>query len=196
MTTGDRAMLVCAGLLAAFLAGYYSRTPQTEIVQERAQEEARATEHLEASTSVVAHVEAAKAEATQVQAQEERVRIVWRVREEKPDGSRHEQVLELDAASAQLLAQAQASQTTAAQVQAQEVRAEARAAEAFRATERLVKIEAPQPDWRIGGLVGFDLRGPGFTYGVEVQRRILGPIYLGAGALSSGSVFASTGVEW
>jgi hypothetical protein len=53
-------------------------------------------------------------------------------------------------------------------------------------------VEAPKPNWRVGGLVGYDL-GHGLSleptnvlYGGVVERRIFGPVSAGAWGVSSG----------
>jgi uncharacterized membrane-anchored protein YhcB (DUF1043 family) len=68
-----------------------------------------------------------------------------------------------------------------------------------------VKISPALPQWRVGALVGVNmpgwgspvapLRGP-FSYGGEVQRRILGPIWIGIWAVSSGQGGAAVELEF
>ena len=80
-----------------------------------------------------------------------------------------------------------------------------------RVVEREVRVEvkANQPDWRVSALVGANaplypglLSGDQFdplkhiTYGVHVERRILGPFSLGRFGLTTGQVGVSAGLEF
>lgn len=69
-------------------------------------------------------------------------------------------------------------------------------AETATETERHAKEETrvSEPDWRVGGMVG--LSGVGTVYGGSIERRILGPVWLGAWGLSSGAFGVSVGVEF
>lgn len=49
-----------------------------------------------------------------------------------------------------------------------------------------------RPDWHVSALVGL----PGPVYGAHVQRRILGPVSVGAWALTSKAAGVSLGVEF
>lgn len=64
------------------------------------------------------------------------------------------------------------------------------------------KTETKLPDWQISALVGADLskalNGSGTlapTFGIHVQRRVLGPVTLGVFGLSSGVVGLSAGLQ-
>lgn len=48
-------------------------------------------------------------------------------------------------------------------------------------------VERRRPDWRIGPMVGFDVRSRSISYGATVERRILGPVSVGAWGLSNGT---------
>lgn len=68
----------------------------------------------------------------------------------------------------------------------------------FLQDERHTKtVERSAPDWRVGGLVGVTLQ-PALrpVYGLHVERRILGPVSLGAWGLSSGVIGASLSAEF
>lgn len=78
-----------------------------------------------------------------------------------------------------------------------------------REVEKTVDISKPMPDWRIGPMLGvgidgiasaastgtFDVR-QSIVGGVEVERRILGPISIGAWGLTSGQVGLSASLEF
>jgi hypothetical protein len=63
-------------------------------------------------------------------------------------------------------------------------------------TEKVSVDRYWSPDWSVRGLAGVDLRSKAFTYGAAVERRVVGPVWLGAWALSSGVVGASVGVTF
>lgn len=65
--------------------------------------------------------------------------------------------------------------------------------------------EAPKPQWKVSPLVGVNIRdlslGQGLTtgplaFGVKVDRRIVGPVFLGAWGISSGQAGLSVGMEF
>lgn len=66
--------------------------------------------------------------------------------------------------------------------------------------EKLVVKEKPLPDWRISPMLGLQLGGglsaSQLVYGVELQRRVAGPISAGAWGLSSGIVGINVGLEF
>lgn len=67
-----------------------------------------------------------------------------------------------------------------------------------REVEKLVVTEKSLPDWRVTPMVGVNISN-GFgqlVYGGEVQRRILGPVSVGAWGLSSGLVGVSASWEF
>ena len=72
----------------------------------------------------------------------------------------------------------------------------AMAAEAARlndvATSKVV--EASAPDWMIGGVIG--LNKDGLAYGAHAQRRILGPVFLGAWGTTRKEAGLSVAVEF
>jgi hypothetical protein len=65
--------------------------------------------------------------------------------------------------------------------------------------DRSVTVERSRPDWRVGALVGVDpfhqLSGS-LLYGGHVERRVLGPVWLGAWGLSSRAVGLSLSFEF
>lgn len=48
--------------------------------------------------------------------------------------------------------------------------------------EKQKVVENTKPDWSLSANVGFDLHGFTQTYGAEVGRRVLGPVWLTVGA--------------
>lgn len=79
--------------------------------------------------------------------------------------------------------------------EAAEVRVEVQRVEVVREVERRVEVRLPLPSWRVSGLVG-GRWGTGIEYGAHVERRLLGPIYVGAWGLSSGAVGVGLGVAF
>lgn len=73
----------------------------------------------------------------------------------------------------------------------------------YRDRELLRVVESPKPQWRVGVLAGVDilhlgrpqLFGP-VALGAHVERRIAGPVWLGAFGLSSGAAGVSVSVEF
>ncbi len=58
-----------------------------------------------------------------------------------------------------------------------------------KATDSTKVVRAPLPDWRVGALVGAQLRLPpeGPIFGAIVERRIAGPLSVGAWGLQTGA---------
>jgi hypothetical protein len=57
-------------------------------------------------------------------------------------------------------------------------------------------VERHRPDWRLGPMAGVDVRTGAFSFGGQVERRILGPFSAGAWGLSNGIVGLSLTVEF
>lgn len=62
--------------------------------------------------------------------------------------------------------------------------------------EKSVLQRYAQPDWRVSGLVGWDFGRTQLVYGGAVERRIIGPVWLGVWGLSSGAAGGSVGVTF
>lgn len=65
--------------------------------------------------------------------------------------------------------------------------------------ERTVERLVPQPNWRVGLSVGTPVLAPQTIIGVEVDRRVVGPLHLGVRAYSDGVVGGAvklTGQDW
>lgn len=58
------------------------------------------------------------------------------------------------------------------------------------------EVERVRPQWRIGALGGVDFRTRNLIYGAHIERRILGPLSLGAWGLSSGAGGLSLSLEF
>lgn len=69
-------------------------------------------------------------------------------------------------------------------------------------SDRNQTVSSYRPEWHVGVLAGFEplhmspqLAGP-FALGAQVERRVLGPIWLGAWGMSSGMAGVSVSVEF
>lgn len=75
-----------------------------------------------------------------------------------------------------------------------------RIVEVDRVVEKEKIVETKRPDWRVGVLAGPNLtdfkEGLKIVGGVEIQRRLFGPIYVGGFGMSNGVVGLSAGVEF
>lgn len=120
---------------------------------------------------------------------EERVRVVYRDRIVRPDGTREEREVERDES-------ASSSATVAAKVREVE-------RVVYRDREVVKVVESARPLWRVSLLAGVDLPrlhhpqllGP-IAFGAQVERRLIGPAFVGAYALSSGQGGVTVGVEF
>lgn len=162
------ALLFVAGLAIAFAAGRFSARQPDETIAIAEVQEVQETKEVEETTF----------EERTEERQEERIRIVYRDRWRTPDGAERETELELDAETAQAI-------LDEARV---ETRVEERVVEVVREVEVFREIRTPLPDWRVGGLVGLELDAGAPVYGLQLERRILGPIHVGAWAMTSGAV--------
>jgi len=162
------ALAILALLLVAFAAGRFTAPRPEEHLALVEREESSTTEE------VADQLE----ERVEVEHQEERVRIVYRDRWRTPDGAERETELELDTETARAILDETRVET----------RVEERAVEVVREVEVFREIRTPLPDWRVGGLVGLELDAGAPVYGLQLERRLLGPIHVGAWGLSSGAV--------
>lgn len=110
-------------------------------------------------------------------------RVTHRVETTHPDGTK---VVELDTGtSVQALVNVQSLAAVNIQEQG--------ATTATRETT-LVQTPAPAPRFRLGALAGLSGKGP--EYGAEASLRVLGPLWLGAWAITSPAAGVSLSVEW
>lgn len=165
-------------LVLAFVTGRYTARPVEVLEEERVTEEITASSTAESTSSTEARQELATVEERVVGRRE----IVYR---DGPVASVTEEV-EASSSAAQAITEARQEE---AKLEIVEVFVD-------REVERRVDVKAPRPDWRVGGLVGIDLGGLSPTYGAQLERRIIGPVYVGAWGLSSGQGGISVGVEW
>lgn len=177
MTTRRWLAVVIVVGAVGYASGRWSARAPDETRHEAATETIAATETQEVT----------RTEKTHVEAQETQERVIVRERVVYREGPVQVVEREVEAASSTAAAVATA--------QAREARVEVREVEVVREAERRVEVRTPLPDWRIGGLVGLDLRtGP--TYGAEVQRRLWGPVYVEAWGITSGAVGVGLGLEF
>lgn len=168
-----RKLLVAAAYVAAFLAGYASATgpsPAPVVVEQQ-----RVDEEIEQ------HVETSQ----DVRTDEREVVVVYRDRVVEPSGQVREQSIETRTRD----------RATVEQVVEQATRAE------VREVERIVEVRPDPPDWRVTGLVGLQPRllppSPGpVVFGAQVERRVTGPVWIGAWGLSNGTVGVGVSVEF
>lgn len=166
-------------IAVAFLGGRLtSPTPPAEVV-ERVEYRDRVV-----TQEVVREVRAA-AEVRYM----DRVQRVEVVREVRPDGSSSERSVTTTGESVREAITSQAA-TEAAKSEVREVE-----------VERQIRVEV-RHDWRVSALAGADLRTvsmtapPAWVLGGLVERRIVGPISLGAWGLSSGAAGLSLSLEF
>ena len=168
MTTRTAILASCACLLVGIAIGRHNARAPDTIVDERAEETRHETATVEEAAAVEATTATTQAAAAHVDETRQRVHVVYRERETRPDGSTHERELELDAETARLTAELQASREEVARLEAAAARAEARETVATRVEERRVEIHDPLPSWIAGPMVGVDvdvehLRGAGMA---------------------------------
>ena len=53
-----------------------------------------------------------------------------------------------------------------------------------------------KPDWKVSGLSGLDLSNKSQFYGVQVDRRIIGPVFVGVTATTNKTIGLSVGMEF
>lgn len=192
-----RTLLIGAACLVVGLAlGRYSAAPAEETHHETASEEIAVETSETTEAQEVAHHEAATMATERTEATAERVRVVWRERIVQADGATEEREMELDAEVARLVHEAEAARREVARLEAQLAHQTTETVEVVREVEVVRQVRAPLPDWRLSGMVGLDIPGAHAVYGASVERRILGPIHVGAWGLSSGSFGVAAGVVW
>lgn len=62
--------------------------------------------------------------------------------------------------------------------------------------ERLVSIEAAKPSWNVSALAGYSVNESKLIYGLVVQKRIAGPIYVGGWGTTEKTIGLSVGYEF
>ena len=179
MTPRRRLILTGAACLAAGLAaGHYLVPPRTEIVQQRAEERVVYASSWDDREQWVMQREAATETHSVSVTERGPVVTTW------PDGRREERGPE----RVTVATGTTATETTAAGGERESRGAEVQTVE--RVVEREVRVES-QPDWLLGAQVGAG--SVGVVYGAQVSRRVLGPIWLQAGALAGGGEWVATG---
>ena len=180
--------IALAGLVALAVGiaiGRWSAPTQTVTVDERAEETVTAVATTTSSATETAVVTAA----AETDRQEERV--IYRDRWYRIDGS-----LERESEVESSQAIERRTEQSAGHVHREEQEARVEIVEVMRIEERRVEVTTPAPDWRASALVGLEVRGGELVYGAQLERRILGPISVGAWGLSSGAAGVSAGFAW
>lgn len=158
-----------AALVCSFVLGYLAAPKAAARVEERVVEVEKVVE---------------KRVEVKVAAEAKRV-VVYRERVVQPDGTRVEREIE------------RADTVTKVEVKMN--------TETKRDTKRDVeRVEVARPDWRVGVLAGVDARqvslvplSPGpLVFGGIVERRLVGPVSVGAWGLSSATFGVSVSVEF
>lgn len=188
--TRRRITIIAVAALAlglAFAAGRWTARPPTVHVEEQGRQETSET-----TTETREVVEAASSSTTTDRAEAE-VRVVYRDRWYREDGSlEHEREVEAEASAAELREEAQADVRREEQGARVEVRTE------VVEVERLVHVEAEAPRWLVGAVGGIGSDGEA-RYGAQVHYRLLGPVHVSAGALLGGGEavgIVGVGVAW
>lgn len=189
-------LLILAAIVGAYALGRHSVRAPEETHQEHVQEEiAVQASETTGATEIAEH--AATEEATErIEAATERIRVVYRDRWRSPEGEERETELELDAETARLLHEAEARREEVASLRAQLAAQRSSQALLQASLDLRRELRPSLPDWRVGGLVGIDLGERAPTFGLQVERRILGPVFLGIGGLSSGQVWGGVSGEF
>lgn len=175
---------ILALMVAAFAFGRWSARVPEERVELAEAEAATTSEDLEEIMSLEVERVAAHERA------EERVRIVYRDRWRTPDGAERETEVEIDADTAREIVEV-------AQKDTFNEEARQKLEEDFVRQLRLAQeIKNPRLDWRVAGMLGYDIGAGAMVFGLSVERRILGPVHVGAWGLSDGAVGIVAGVAW
>ena len=186
-------VVVVVGATGIAVGRYTARSPDVALHEAASETIAEQTTQ-EAAATVEATTAATEATAATVTQASERV-VVRRVVEYR-DGPVARETDEVEAESSRLAMELQASRKEASTLRAELAEARASVRTEAREVERRVEVHSPLPDWRVGGLVGLSLRGgPEPAFGAEVQRRILGPVYLQAWGLNTGAAGVGVGLE-
>lgn len=185
-------VVVGAGCYAA--GSYRARTPDVAL-HEAAMETIAVAETQDTAATVEATTATQEAQAATVTQATERV-VVRRVVEYR-DGPVAREVDEVEAEFSRLAVELQASRDESSRLRLELAEARASVRTEAREVERRVEVHSPLPDWRVGGLVGLSLRGgPEPAFGLELQRRILGPVYVQAWGLNTGAAGVGVGLEF
>lgn len=170
----SRTLLIGAAcLVVGFALGRQHRAPVDEQTHETYTEE----------VTLSSETEEAATEESVTDTEVERTRIVFVDRWRTPEGAEREQRVELDTETLRELTETVRVETRIETVEVEVVREIE--------VERLVRT--PAPDWRLQALVGLSDKP---TYGLGVERRIVGPIHLGLAATTHPTVFLTASVSF
>lgn len=159
----------CACSLAVGLYAGRSQTPDTV-----------ETSHEQVAVTIQQHSK------TRYVREEQATRIVYRERVTKPDGTITERESERTDTHVKENGGTDSSETQTAK----------------RETETYKQVTASEPQWRIGALIGAQLQSPllpiagPLVVGVNVERRIAGPFWLGVWGISGGAAGASISITF
>lgn len=171
MKTSHKILLAIVVVAGAFALGKYTTSPKTVVETKIEYEEKIVTQIEEKIVEKVVEVEV------------ERIRTVI----EKPDGTK----ITVEHDKSKTKEEEKKSEVVVAVEE--EIKEEID--HSFRKTEPQIR-----PQWHISASVGVDMQNlltsSPVVYGAQVERRIVGPVFLGARADSNGVVSAVIGVEF
>lgn len=189
-------LLIVVAVVGAYAAGRYTSRPAEETHEEVREDQIAVTTNEATEAEEIAEHAVTEEATERTEVATERIRVVYRDRWRSPEGEDRETEMELDVETGHLLREAEARREEVASLRAL-LASERSSAALLRASLDLSRELRPSlPNWRVGGLVGVDLSGPSPAYGGQVERRIIGPVYVGAWGLSSGQAGLSVGVEF
>lgn len=175
LTRNGRAWWALLLVLLGFVLGLLANPPREVETRERVQ---------------LVEVLAERAEwvtAREVERTEDRVRVVYREKVTTPDGTVTEREHEIEGEHVENREQtndAGRSETIATKTEHREASK---------------VIAAPAPAWRVSALAGVDLglaEPPVLVYGGQVERRLVGPLSVGAWGMSNGAAGASVSLQF
>lgn len=189
-------LLIVAAIVGAYALGRHTARPAEETHEEVREDQIAVTTNETTEAEEIAEHAVTEEATERTEATTERIRIVYRERIVQADGATEEREVELDAETARLLHEVEARREEVATLRALLASERSSAALIQASLDLRRELRPSLPNWRVGGLVGVDLGGLSPTYGGQVERRIIGPVYVGAWGLSSGQGGLSVGVEF
>lgn len=163
----NRILLVCGAVVIAGLVGFaIGRASKPTRIQERLVEDTAARERVKELSQQVENLK-----------KNVRVEIVEVVR---PDGTKEKK--------------------TTTDVKIDKTTTGVKTVTVDREVEKRVEIDRlvdrSRPDWRVGPMIGFDVRTGTLGYGGQIERRIAGPFSIGVWGMTPGVFGLTVGLEF